>query len=62
MPSGASTGSSRPQALNLYSATKQQAGKVRSNKNPREDTEQPVVLRNDCITIVHDEDTVLSSW
>ena len=47
---------------NLYSATKQQAGKVRSNKNPREDTEQPVVLRNDCITIEHDEDTVLSSW
>ena len=47
---------------NLYSATKQQAGKVRSNKNPREDTEQPVVLRNDKITIEHDEDTVLSSW
>ena len=47
---------------NLYSATKQQAGKVRSNKNPRADTEQPVVLRNDCITIEHDEDTVLSSW
>ncbi|WP_129115948.1 RNA-guided endonuclease InsQ/TnpB family protein [Halegenticoccus tardaugens] len=47
---------------NLYSATKQQAGKVRSNKNPREDTKQPVVLRNDCITIEHDEDTVLSSW
>ncbi|WP_436347432.1 RNA-guided endonuclease InsQ/TnpB family protein [Natronorubrum sp. FCH18a] len=47
---------------NLYSATKQQAGKVRSNKNPREDTEQPVVLRNDCITIEHDEDTVLSEW
>jgi putative transposase len=46
----------------LYSATKQQAGKVRSNKNPREDTEQPVVLRNDCITVEHDEDTVLSSW
>ncbi|QKG93841.1 IS200/IS605 family element transposase accessory protein TnpB [Halorubrum salinarum] len=47
---------------NLYSATKQQAGKVRSNKNPRADTDQPVVLRNDCITIEHDEDTVLSSW
>ncbi|QCJ45853.1 RNA-guided endonuclease TnpB family protein [Haloprofundus sp. MHR1] len=47
---------------NLYSATKQQAGNVRSNKNPREDTEQPVVLRNDCITIEHDEDTVISSW
>ena len=47
---------------NLYSATKQQAGKVRSNKNPRADTEQPVVLRNDCITIEYDEDTVLSSW
>ena len=47
---------------NLYSATKQQASKVRSNKNPRADTEQPVVLRNDCITIEHDEDTVLSSW
>ena len=47
---------------NLYSATKQQEGKVRSNKNPRTDTEQPVVLRNDCITIEHDEDTVLSSW
>ena len=46
----------------LYSATKQQAGKVRSNKNLREDTEQPVVLRNDCITIEHDEETVLSSW
>jgi putative transposase len=48
--------------LNLYSATNQQAGKVRSNKNPRADTEQPVVLRNDCITIEHDENTVLSSW
>ena len=47
---------------NLYSATKQQANKVRSNKNPRKDTEQPVVLRNDCITIEHDDDTVLSSW
>ncbi|GAA0266745.1 RNA-guided endonuclease InsQ/TnpB family protein [Halobacterium noricense] len=47
---------------NLYSATSQQAGKVRSNKNPREDTEQPVVLRNDCIAIEHDEETVLSSW
>jgi putative transposase len=47
---------------NLYSATKQQATKVRSNKNPREDTIQPVVLRNDCITIEHDADTVLSSW
>ncbi|RXK47396.1 RNA-guided endonuclease InsQ/TnpB family protein [Halorientalis pallida] len=47
---------------NPYSATMQQAGKVRSNKNPREDTEQPVVLRNDCITIEHDEATVLSSW
>ena len=47
---------------NLYSATKQQAGKVRTNKNPRADTEQPVVLRNDRITIEHDEDTVLSSW
>ena len=47
---------------NLYSATKQQAGKVRSNKNPRRDTKQPVVLRNDCITIEHDEETVLSSW
>jgi putative transposase len=47
---------------NLYSATSQQAGKVRSNKNPREETEQPVVLRNDCISIEHDEDTVLSSW
>jgi putative transposase len=47
---------------NLYSATKQQAAKVRSNKNPREDTIQPVVLRNDCITIEHDADTVLSSW
>ena len=47
---------------NLYSATKQQAGKVRSNKNPRRDTKQPVVLRNDCITIEHDENTVLSSW
>jgi putative transposase len=47
---------------NLYSATMQQAEKVRSNKNPREDTEQPVVLRNDCITIEHDEATVLSSW
>ena len=47
---------------NLYSATKQQAQKVRSNKNPRADTDQPVVLRNDCITIEHDEDTVLSSW
>ena len=48
--------------VNLYSATKQQAGKVQSNKNPRADTEQPVVLRNDYITIEYDEDTVLSSW
>ncbi|MES3162258.1 MAG: transposase [Halorubrum sp.] len=48
--------------VNLYSATDQQARKVRSNKNPREDTDQPIVLRNDCITIEHDEDTVLSSW
>ena len=47
---------------NLYSATRQQASKVRSNKNPRADTDQPVVLRNDCITIEHDEETVLSSW
>jgi putative transposase len=47
---------------NLYSATKQQADKVRSTKNPREDTEQPIVLRNDCITIEHDKDTVISSW
>ena len=47
---------------NRYSATKQQAANVRSNENPRADTEQPVVLRNDCITIEHDEDTVLSSW
>jgi len=46
----------------LYSATDQQAGKVRSNRNPREDTEQPLVLRNDCITIERDDDTVLSSW
>ncbi len=49
-------------SANLYSATKQQAGKVQSNKNARADTDQPVVLRNDCITIEHDEDTVLSSW
>lgn len=46
----------------LYSATKQQAGKVRTNKNPREDTTQPVVLRNDCLTIERDDDTVLSDW
>jgi putative transposase len=49
-------------SANLYSATSQQAAKVRANKNPREDTDQPVVLRNDCITIEHDEDTVISSW
>jgi putative transposase len=48
--------------VNLYSATKQQAGKVRKNKNPREDTTQPVVLRNDCITIEQEVDTVLSDW
>lgn len=48
--------------VNLYSATKQQASKVRKNKNPRTDTTQPVVLRNDCITIEQDTDTVLSKW
>ena len=42
----------------LYSATKQQAGSVRSDKNPREGIEQPVVLRNDCVSIEHDEHTV----
>ena len=46
----------------LYSATSQQADKVRNTKNPREDTTQPVVLRNDCITIEHGDDTVLSDW
>jgi IS605 OrfB family transposase len=39
----------------LYSDTKQQAVKVRSNQNPRADTEQPIILRNDCITIEHDD-------
>ena len=48
--------------VNLYSATKQQASKVRKTKKPREDTTQPVVLRNDCITISRDDDTVLSTW
>ncbi|WP_136717968.1 RNA-guided endonuclease InsQ/TnpB family protein [Halorientalis salina] len=48
--------------IDLYSATSQQADKVRSNKNPRSDTTQPVVLRNDCITIEHDEETFLSEW
>jgi len=50
------------ESANLYSATKQQARKVRSNKNPREDTTQPLVLRNDKIRIERDEDTVLSTW
>ena len=46
----------------LYSATKQQASKVQRQKNPNENTEQPVVLRNDVLDVAHDEDTVLSSW
>lgn len=46
----------------LYSATKQQASKVRKQKNPRRDTEQPVVIRNDVLDVEYDEDTVLSSW
>lgn len=37
--------------VNLYSATEQQASKVRKNKNPRTDTTQPVVLRNGSITL-----------
>lgn len=48
--------------VDLYSATAQQANKVRQNKNPNEDTTQPVVLRNDKITIEKDEDTVLCDW
>jgi putative transposase len=47
---------------NLYSETKQQASKVRSNEHPRADTEQPVVLRNNCITIEYDGETVFTSW
>ncbi len=43
----------------LYSATKQQARKVRRQKNPR--YEQPVVLRNDVITVV-EQDLPLSKW
>ncbi|PSQ16187.1 transposase, partial [Halobacteriales archaeon QS_8_69_26] len=46
----------------LYSATKQQASKVQRQKDPNEDTKQPVVLRNDVLDIAYDEDTVLSSW
>ena len=46
----------------LYSATKQQASKVQRQKDPNQDTEQPVVLRNDVFDVAHDEDTVLSSW
>ena len=46
----------------LYSATDQQASKVQRQKDPNPDTEQPVVLRNDVFDVVHDEDTVLSSW
>ncbi len=46
----------------LYSATKQQASKVQSQKDPNEDTEQPLVLRNDKLRVEHDDDTVLSSW
>lgn len=46
----------------LYSATKQQASKVQRQKNPRSDTEQPVVLRNDVLDVAYDTDTVLSSW
>jgi putative transposase len=48
--------------VDLYSATAQQAAKVRRQKNPRGDTIQPVVLRNDCITIQRDDETVLSEW
>ena len=46
----------------LYSATKQQASKVQRQKDPNEDTKQPIVLRNDVLDIAHDDDTVLSSW
>lgn len=48
--------------VDLYSATAQQADKVRTTKNPRKDSIQPVVLRNDCITIERDDDTILSDW
>lgn len=49
-------------SVDLYSATKQQIGKVCRQKNPKPDTTQPVRLRNDRITIQRDDDTVLSEW
>lgn len=45
-----------------YPATRQQTSKVERQTDPNEDTEQPVVLRNDVLDVAHDEDTTLSSW
>lgn len=44
----------------LYSATKQQARKVRRQKNPR--FEQPVVLRNDVLTVVEQKLPLSKHW
>lgn len=44
----------------LYSATKQQATKVRKQKNPR--YEQPVVLRNDVLAVVENDLPLSKHW
>jgi putative transposase len=44
----------------LYSATKQQARKVRRQKNPR--YEQPVVLRNDVLAVVEQDLPLSKHW
>lgn len=46
--------------VDLYSATKQQAAKVRKQKNPR--YEQPVVLRNDVISVVENDLPLSKHW
>ncbi|WP_336361998.1 hypothetical protein [Halalkalicoccus salilacus] len=46
--------------VDLYSATKQQAGKVRKQKNPR--YEQPIVLRNDVINVVENDRPLSKHW
>ncbi len=51
-----------PDAADLYSATEQQVSKVQRQKDPNPGTEQPVVLRNDVISIAKDTTTTLSRW
>lgn len=46
--------------IDLYSATKQQARKVRRQKNPR--SEQPVVLRNDVLAVVEQDLPLSNHW